>query len=339
VTGSNGKTTTCALTHEILRRTNRSWLGGNIGVSLLDGLPKIRPRDTVVLELSSFQLDMLGAIGRSPRIAVVTNLTPNHLDRHGTMDAYANAKGQIIAHQGNECIKVLNADDPRVSRFAGAARTRTFSLGCRGDTVFHRDRIYSGYESIDVRRRRLPGDFNVANMLAATAAAFAATDHPCRIQAAEDAFSSFTGVEHRLEYVGERRGVRFYNDSIATNPESTIAALDALPGPILLIMGGYDKQLPFNALDRHMQKVRFVSLYGATARKIDAVLTAVDRCRVKTLDEAVRAGTRRARPGDTVLFSPACASFDQFRNFAERGRIFKSIIQRVTERRTRRLAS
>ncbi len=328
VTGSNGKTTTCALIHAALPGSR---LGGNFGGSLLGELPAIGENDVVVLELSSFQLERLGLIGRSPQVSVVTNLTPNHLDRHANMAEYGEAKRQILAHQRPWDTRILNADDPAVRRLRGPGRTLKFSLTGDADASFDGGAIRLRGERIDIRRRKLLGTFNVANMMAAALAVWAIQKGRVG-RHAERALNDFAGVEHRLEFVADIGGVRFYNDSIATNPESTIAALGALPGPVLLILGGYDKKLPFETLGREAQsrKVKFAALFGQTAAALDAVLGAVPRETVGDLPAAVRACLTRARPGDTVVLSPACASFGMFRNFAERGAIFKSIVRALS---------
>lgn len=327
VTGSNGKTTTCALIHAAIPGSR---LGGNFGGSLLGEVASIGPDDPVVLELSSFQLERLGMIERSPQIAVVTNLTPNHLDRHADIREYAEAKRQIVAHQRPWDVKILNADDVVVSGFQGPGKTLTFGLRRDGvDARYDSDSIQIRGERLDIRRRRLPGLFNAANMAAAALAVWAAQKGRLSLPV-ETALNGFGGVEHRLEFVAEVAGVRFYNDSIATNPESTVAALEALPGPLLLILGGYDKRLPFDALGRAARErggIKFAALFGQTASALDAALEGVPRETVSDLDAAVRACLARARPGDAVVLSPACASFGMFRNFAERGARFKSIVR------------
>ena len=329
ITGSNGKTTTTALVGEILRRgPRRAWVGGNIGGSLLDRVDEIAPDDVVVLELSSFQLENLDALGRSPNVSIVMNLTPNHLDRHGSMEAYAEAKRVIVKHQRPRDVRVLNADDPIVSAWSGGP-TRFFSLlgPCDGAWV-EGERVHVGRETLDVSSRRLPGRFNLQNMSAAAAATAGAFDG--WRDAAERALVEFAGVEHRLEFAGEHGGVKFYNDSIATNPESTLAALDTLTGPIVIVLGGYDKKLPFDALGKRVrERCRAAVLTGDTAEAIDgAIGGGILRVRTRSFDDAVHAARSLAREGDTVLLSPACASYGMFRNFAERGRRFKEIIAR-----------
>ncbi len=328
ITGSNGKTTTTALIGEILRRgPRRVSVGGNIGGSLLEDVDGIVEDDVVVLELSSFQLENLDALERSPNVSVVMNLTPNHLDRHGTMEKYANAKRVIVKHQVAGDVRVLNADDEMVRAFAGGT-TRWFSLkGAVDGAWVEGERIHCGSDVLDVSRRRLPGWFNLQNMAAATAAT--ARAFPGWRDAAERALSEFAGVEHRLEFVGEFAGVKYYNDSIATNPESTLAALDTLPGPIVIILGGYDKKLPFDALGKRVREtVRVAVLLGATADAIEkSIGPGIEIVRAGSFDDAVSLAKSAAHTGDTVLMSPACASFDMFRNFAERGSRFKQLVR------------
>ena len=349
VTGSNGKTTTTTLIGEILKRhPRRSWVGGNIGVSLLEKLPEIGPDDLVTLELSSFQLENLGVLKRSPNIAVVLNLSPNHLDRHGTMENYAEAKRQIVAHQREEDWKILNAHDPVVRSFASASPSGLVHFCGRdpvqpcvavtreGKALEMFDR--GNYALIEIGdRRALPGRFNEENMAAAAAATFAIDRggwEDWRVFC-QSAFRTFPGVEHRLEFIAEKGGVKYYNDSKATDAEATIAALDTLPGPFVLILGGFDKKTPWEALARAVAEkpVRAAVLLGQTAPAIEAALRAASRVpeivRVATLDDAVRIP---ARPGETVLLSPACASWDMYRNFTERGLRFKALVAALPER-------
>ncbi len=267
------------------------------------------------------------------------NLTPNHLDRHGTMENYIAAKRQIAAHQKEGDWKILNWDDPIVRGFSRAAPSKNmyFSIrervmrGARGDGNTIYLYLTGSKFTVDVSRRKLIGWFNLQNMAAAAAASFTAAGSRWEEwrDAAEEVFNTFPGVEHRLEFVGEKRGVKYYNDSIATNPESTIAALDVLPGPIVLLAGGYDKKLPFDALaDRVAGRVRRLVVLGETGPKIAALVRGrgPEVVEAKSFDEAVRVAVEGAREGDTVLLSPACASFDLFRNFAERGRRFKELV-------------
>lgn len=345
VTGSNGKTTTTTLIGEILKKhPRRAWVGGNIGISLLEKLPEIGPDDIVALELSSFQLENLGLLKRSPNISVVMNLTPNHLDRHGTMDNYIEAKRQIVAHQGPGDVKVLNLDDPIVRTFSSASPSRTYVFVARHElsgknvTVIRDEKLTLGDSwTIDVSRRRVPGAFNLQNMAAAATATWLVDEGGWSgwNAACEEVFNTFPGVEHRLEFVTEKGGVKYYNDSKATDAEATIAALDTLPGPFVLILGGFDKKTPWEALSRAVAEkpVRAAVLFGQTAPAIEAALRAAPRVpeivRVANLDEAVGVP---ARPGETVLLSPACASWDMFRNFTERGLRFKALVAALPER-------
>ena len=335
ITGSNGKTTTTTLVGEILKKhPRRSWVGGNIGVSLLEALPEIRPEHLVLLELSSFQLENLGTIRRSPTIGAVLNLSPNHLDRHGTMENYIAAKRQIVTHGGCRT-KILNWDDPVCRGFSGAspAESLYFSLKEQppAGAWAHENLIETlGNAPIDVSRRKIPGWFNLANMAAAALVASPSAIGPWAWKAAcEDVFNNFPGVEHRLEFVAEKNGVKYYNDSKATDAEATIAALDTLPGPFVLILGGFDKKTPWEAFARAVAEkpVRAAVLMGQTAPAIEAALRVSSRppeiIRVATLEEAVRVP---AKSGETVLLSPACASWDMFRNFTERGLLFKALV-------------
>jgi UDP-N-acetylmuramoylalanine--D-glutamate ligase len=342
VTGSNGKTTTTSLIGAILRMAYpRTQVGGNIGRSLLPEVAAIEPGDPVVLELSSFQLEDLAAVGRSPHIGLLLNLSPNHLDRHGSMDAYLAAKMQIFAYQGPEDVAILNADDPRLQPLVGRLRSpvRVFSgaHAVEDGAYLEGDRLmvaHPGTASEVCRLQDIPllGRHNVANVLAAVAAADAWGVPAAMMRAA---IRAFPGVEHRLERVRQLQGVSFYNDSIATTPTGTLAALEAIQQPIWLIAGGYDKGIPFHALgEAIVRRVKGVFLIGATAPQIAQAialacppgrdLPAIGFCR--DLRDAVHAAFGAARPGEAVLLSPACASYDQFRHFVERGRLFKQLV-------------
>jgi UDP-N-acetylmuramoylalanine--D-glutamate ligase len=342
ITGSNGKTTTTSLIGTILRAaTPRTRVGGNIGRSLLPEVAAIEVGDPIVLELSSFQLEALAAVRRSPHIALLLNLSPNHLDRHGSMEAYLAAKRQIFAYQGPEDIAILNADDPRLRPLVGDLRSqpRFFSdaHAVEHGSYLEGDRLvvaHSGTVSEVCRTTDIPllGRHNVANVLAAVAAADAWGVPPAVMR---QAIRTFPGVEHRLERVREHHGVSFYNDSIATSPTGTLAALGAIQQPIWLIAGGYDKGIPFHALgEAIVHRVKGVFLIGTTAQQIAQAIETARRpgtnlpsitfCR--DLRDAVQAASGAASAGEVVLLSPACASYDQFRNFVERGRLFKQLV-------------
>ncbi len=334
VTGSSGKTTTTSLVGAMLRRgAPHALVGGNIGGSLLDRLDEITPDRSVVLELSSFQLDRLGDLSWSPQIAVVTNFAPNHLDVHGSLEAYRHAKRQIVAYQRREDWAVLNADDTEVIGWAdsGEGRCLLFSLesGLERGVFIREGEIRHTFEGPErtvgpTSDLQITGRHNLANALAASAAAL------CRgvpEREIAEALRSFPGVEHRLERVVEIGGVTYYNDSVATSPDRTRVALEALSGGIVLIAGGYDKGLAFGALGLVIgQKVSDLILLGKTADAIAASVPGEAPTRIHrviSLEEAVATAAELARPGGAVLLSPASASYDMFRNFEERGRLFK----------------
>lgn len=350
VTGSAGKTTTTTLVARMLQTAGfRVALGGNIGQPLVDKLPDIPPDARVVVELSSFQLQLTR---KSPHIGVFLNLRPDHLDVHRSLEEYAEAKRNVYRHQGAGDYAVLNAEDEVVAREAarvpgglawfGESRPAPEAAGAwvraedgAGNIVF---RLPGGGEKpvCPVASLRLVGRHNLLNSLAAVAAASLAGATP---EAMAQVLGTFPGVEHRLERVAEIAGALYVNDSIATTPHRALAALRAFPGPLLLIAGGYDKKLGFEALAREMMgKVRHLILMGATARRIrEAVEEAARESpspppqmhEVRELAEAVRLAHSLAREGDTVLLSPACASYDMFRNYEDRGRQFKRLVEEL----------
>ena len=335
ITGSSGKTTTTSLVGEMMRRGNPgTMVGGNIGGSLLDELDEITADTRVVLELSSFQLDRLADLQWSPQTAVITNFAPNHLDIHGSLEAYKTAKKQIIAHQDVRDVTVLNGDDPEVRRWPGDGRRIVFSTQpASGSDVYVDDgeirhRIGRSEQTVcPAGAVALPGGHNLSNALAACAAALSNGVTEADIAAV---LRTFKGVPHRLERVAEIRDVTYYNDSIATSPDRTQVALSALPPGVVLIAGGYDKGLAFDALGRQIG--RGVSHLILTGRTADAIAASVPAgsptriLRVNSLDDAVTAAARRAGQGNTVLFSPASASYDCFRNYAERGERFRQLV-------------
>ena len=338
VTGSDGKTTTTTIIAELLKAAGRTvWVGGNIGHPLLCEADGMRPEDYAVLELSSFQLMTMT---QSPHIAVVTNLAPNHLDMHRDMAEYVAAKENIFRHQRAGDVAVFNGDNAITAEQAGRAlgRSRRFSRREEvADGVFLRgeDIVCRGPEGERVVLRtsdiRIPGVHNVENYMAA----IAAVDGLVPDETIRDLARSFGGVEHRIELVRTYRGVRYYNDSIASSPSRTIAGLRSFPEKVILIAGGYDKHIPFDVLGPEITAhVKLLVLCGATADKIRAAVEQSPDYRpgcpeiweVSPFTAAVEAARDRAQPGDVVTLSPACAAFDQFKNFAERGRFFKSIV-------------
>jgi len=317
ITGSAGKSTTAAMTGAILARAKATHVGGNIGVSLLEKLDEIRPDHVVVLELSSFQLAYLPEVGKSPHVAVVTNLQPNHLDRHGTLAGYAQAKKNIFRAQGPQDVLVLNRDDQEVASWAAEApgQVELFSVD---DEPFE---------------LKLPGRHNQANAQAAWAAA---RQFGLPREAAVEALASLPGLPHRLQLVLDRSGVRYFNDSKCTTPAGAVAALEAFPPrSAVVILGGYDKHVDFGELCRVLAgRAKAVVATGQTgpeiARGTERARGDSDAPRViraEQFADAVRAARELAEPGGVVLLSPACASYDQFDNYEQRGQTFARLLE------------
>lgn len=343
VTGSDGKTTTTTIISELLKAAGyRVHLGGNIGHPLLCEVPEIRPEDVAVLELSSFQLHSMVC---RPHVAVITNLRPNHLDKHKDFQDYIDAKRSILERQAPEDRLVLNRGDAHSGYYASFSHAQVcwFSdtAPVKDGAMLENGRIYrvKGAQKqfiMDAGEIRIPGEHNVQNFLAA----FAATDGLVPAEICREVAMSFAGVEHRLELVCELRGVRYINDSIASSPTRTIAGLRALKTKPIVIVGGYDKHIPFDGLgDELCRLAKRVVLTGATADLIDrAIQTSplYEESGLTVLHEddfknAVLAASAAAEAGDIVLLSPACASFDRFKDFAERGETFKQIVRELTE--------
>lgn len=334
VTGSDGKTTTTTLIAEILKKAGKTvWIGGNIGQPLLPEAENMGHEDLAVVELSSFQLM---SMTQSPHVAVITNLAPNHLDVHKDMDEYIGAKENLYLHQTAADLVVLNADNAITASFASKAKGRTAFFSRQsvqpngawfdGETVFYKGEVVMKRSDI-----LIPGLHNVENYMAALCAVeeYAEPDHVRQVA------KTFGGVEHRIELVRERNGVRWYNDSIASSPTRTIAGLRSFDRKVILIAGGYDKRIPFDVLGPEITAhVKRLILCGATADKIrQAVLNAPDYregdpdiVTVNTLQQAVQDAADHAVAGDIVTLSPACAAFDQFKNFMARGKAFKELV-------------
>jgi UDP-N-acetylmuramoylalanine--D-glutamate ligase len=338
ITGSNGKTTTTALVGEILEKAGLPTLvGGNIGVPVVGLIDESTEASWLVLEVSSFQLETTDTF--HPKIAVILNITPDHLDRHGTFENYAMAKERIFAAQTGEDFLVLNLDNERAA--AAAARTRAkvywFSIDSPVDQgTFVEDGFVVYLAAKDAALEKimplsgipLKGDHNVENVLAAACAARLAGANSETIRAAIEAFHA---VEHRLEYVTTINGVEYYNDSKATNVDATAKALAAFPDGIHLILGGKDKGSDYRELNPLLKRVKAVYTIGSAAEKIESQLRGTVPLRsCGTLADAVNAAGKAAHPGDVVLLAPACSSFDQFENYEQRGRVFKEL---VNERR------
>ena len=330
VTGSDGKTTTTSLIAAMLKAEGkRVWVGGNIGTPLLPRCREIQAGDLAVVELSSFQLmDM----ERSPSVAVVTNLAPNHLDVHKDMEEYTEAKKNIFRFQSGEDTLILNADNAITDRFEGAARIRKFSRA--GKNVYCRQEgariLCGGTEVLRTDDILLPGVHNIENYMAA----ILAVEGLVSPETVRRVARSFGGVEHRIELVRVKDGVRFYNDSIASSPSRTVAGLRSFPEKVILIAGGYDKNLSYDELAPEIcAHVKKLFLCGPTGPKIrDAVASRADGPEIlmcADFDEAVKRAAKAAVKGDVVLMSPASASFDRFKNFMERGDHFKKLVEEL----------
>jgi UDP-N-acetylmuramoylalanine--D-glutamate ligase len=334
ITGSAGKSTTTSLVGDIFAAAGRDvFVGGNIGRPLLGQLERMSRSSWVVMELSSFQLEPLHV---SPHIALVTNVTPNHLDRHPSMEAYWAAKGQILAHQSPSDWAVLNADDAWTLRYRPRGRLLRFSLEgvVEGAYLAGEHLMLLGEPLLDVADVQLRGRHNLANVLAAAAVAHAAGIERESMRAG---IRAFQGVAHRLQTVAERDGVRFIDDSIATAPERSIAALQAYDEPLVLIAGGRDKHLPMEAWAGLIAKrVKHVVLLGEMGDLVEtAVRTANPRytalSRAATMDEAVAQAARVSRSGDVVLLSPGGTSYDMYQDFEERGRDFARAVTELDQ--------
>ena len=333
VTGSDGKTTTTTLISEMLKAEGKTvWLGGNIGTPLLPLVRQMKAEDYAVVELSSFQLmDMT----RSPHVAVVTNLAPNHLDVHKDMEEYVDAKKNIFRFQKAGDRLVLNADNAITAAFSGNGTTEFFSRQGKPAHVVLKDGvIYRGGEAVlNAGEILLPGVHNIENYMAA----IAALEGLVSDEAIRHVAANFGGVEHRIELVRIKDGIRFYNDSIASSPSRTIAGLRSFPEKVILIAGGYDKHIPYDVLGPEIcDHVKKVFLCGATAPQIRAAVENCEEFRGQveltdcgSFENAVRSAAAAAREGDIVLMSPASASFDEFKNFMVRGEFFKKLVKEL----------
>ncbi len=346
ITGSAGKTTTTSLMGDIAKKAAGSdqkiWVGGNIGNPLINQLDEITHNDLVILELSSFQLELMT---KSPQIAVITNITPNHLDRHGTLEAYTAAKANILKYQSINDVAILNRDDPGSFNLRGMVKGNLISFGI-SQLSRHEEGTFLQNDSIWMRQNGqlieicslkdipLRGEHNVYNVLAACAISSVLGFKPALIK---DAILAFKGVPHRLQFVREWNGIQWFDDSIATAPERSMAAISAFHEPIVLLLGGKDKNLPWEKLlQLTNEKVDHVILFGASAEKIYSYIQTmkfenlkftVDIC--NHLQEAVITASKIAKPGDIVLLSPGGTSYDEFKDFEERGERFKAWVQQL----------
>ena len=344
ITGSAGKTTTTTLVGLMATTAfgDKVHVGGNIGDPLLNYVDKMKPDDLAIMEISSFQLEQMTL---SPNVATILNVTPNHLDRHKTMETYAAAKQRILNFQGTGDTAVLGREDPGSWLLRGKVNCRLISFGV-GDIPVKQDGSFLSDDILHLRDRgmdipllrrdqiQLRGVHNLMNVLAAFAIGFAAS---LPLDAMRDAVEVFRGVPHRLELVGERNGAKWYNDSIATAPERTMAAIRSFSEPIVLLLGGRDKNLPWEELAALVhERVERVVIFGEATEKIAAALEqahgplkkTVERC--KDLEEAVQVAARVTAPGEVVLLSPGGTSFDQFHDFEERGEAFRKWVSELS---------
>jgi UDP-N-acetylmuramoylalanine--D-glutamate ligase len=349
ITGSAGKTTTTTLVGRIAQSAVKhglvahktAWVGGNIGTPLIDHLDEIQATDLVILELSSFQLELMTT---SPHLATVLNITPNHLDRHTSMAAYTAAKRRILDFQVKGDVAVLDREDPGAFNLKNAVKGRLVTFGFErsdlpgtfldGNMISVKD----GKESQALFPQslvELRGRHNLLNVIASAAIAWSAG---IPVEAMTAALVGFTGVPHRLEYIRTYKGARWYNDSIATAPERTIADIRAFDEPLVLLLGGRDKNLPWEDLARLVkERVKHVVLFGEAAGKIADTLTkapgsgsSITTSCCSSLEEAVQAAASVAAEGDVVLLAPGGTSFDEFVDFEERGDRFKQWVNKLS---------
>ena len=341
ITGSDGKTTTTTMIAEFLKEAGKNvYVGGNIGKPLLPNVADMVEDDYAVLELSSFQLMTMD---QSPHIAVITNISPNHLDYHHTMEEYVQAKKNIFLHQSSDDRLILNFDNPGTRALASESvcPITWFSRKERlEEGVYLRDgaiwltNAQGSREVLPLSLIHLPGNHNIENYMAAIAAVDGVVPDRCVREVAQ----RFTGVEHRIEFVREVDGVRYYNDSIGTSPTRTMACLESFPQKVILIAGGYDKGVPFTQLGIEIvEHVKTLVLTGDTSPAIRTAVETAPGYQPNTpkilmagdLAGALKEAQSAAQPGDAVVLSPACAAFDRFKNFMERGRIFKQLVQEL----------
>ncbi len=339
ITGSNGKTTTTALAGDVVAAGGvKTLVGGNIGTPAISLVPESSEQTWTVLEISSFQLETIQTF--HPQIAVVLNVTPDHLDRHGTFEVYWQAKRRIFENQTEDDFAVLNMDDLETAKMGQGLKSklRWFSRKSEVDSgafvreerIFYRD-TQGDREIMPVADMQLKGAHNVENVLAAVAIGVIAGVAPEKIR---EAVKNFKAVEHRLEYVATVNGVEYYNDSKATNVDATMKALESFPKNIHIILGGKDKGSDYTVLKPLLQeRVKRVYTIGAAAEKIESHIGgSAEITRAGTIDVAVRKASEAARPGDVVVLAPACASFDQFNSYEHRGRVFKELVHALAKK-------
>lgn len=336
ITGSDGKTTTTSLAAEILKvNGNRVFLGGNIGTPLFDQIEEINSSDFVVVELSSFQLMDCNI---SPDIAVITNLSPNHLDIHKDMDEYVDSKKNIFLHQDSNGIVILNRDNEITYSLRNEVKGNVRMFSIRNNDTFAylqgEDLMVDGTKVCSINDVKLPGMHNIENLLAA----FSTVYGYASIDSMKEVAATFKGVEHRMEFVREINGVKIYNDAMGTSPTRTINNLRHFKRNVVLIAGGYDKNIPFDELARKgFNSIKTLVLIGMTKDKIkkafeDEMIIRNESLPIITadsLEEAVKEAFHAAKPGDVITLSPACAAFDMFKNYDEKGKRFKEIVMNL----------
>jgi UDP-N-acetylmuramoylalanine--D-glutamate ligase len=344
ITGANGKTTTTSLAGEIITAGKfPALVGGNIGTPAISFVAQARPETWIVLEVSSFQLETI--VSFRPRIAVVLNITPDHLDRHGTLANYVNAKARIFENQRPDDYSILNADDPITVGLSDRTRAQVFwfsrkkelekgAFVRRAHIVFRDGK--SEREIMPLSEIPLKGTHNLENVLAGVSIGALVG---CQAAQIRDAVRTFKAVEHRLEFVAKIAGVDYYNDSKATNVDATIKALESFPANIHLILGGKDKGSDYTVLNELLrERVKRVYTIGAAAAKIESHIEgAAEIVHAETLQNAIHRASESAVAGDIVLLAPACASFDQFQNYEQRGRVFKETVHSLAQATTNRL--
>lgn len=346
ITGTNGKSTTATLINEILKtkftntKKQKVFFGGNIGGTLLNQLSKISEDDIVVLELSSFQLQNLANIKKSPHIAVILNLTPDHLDQHKDFQEYKNAKSNIVKFQTKNDSVIINANDQNVAEICQNIKSKIFRFAINSnkknlDAFVEKNKIFvfNNQEKNHIISKSnifIPGNHNIENILAAV---LVAKRFNVSSEKIKKAIINFKGLEHRVEFVSQLNGVKFYNDSKATTSDSTIAAIKSFSKPVILIAGGKDKNVDLTQLANVISKnVKNLILIGQTASKIENLVKKNQGLKSvnisNTLEKAVIIAKKLSENGDIVLFSPSSSSFDQFENFEQRGKIYKKLIQK-----------
>lgn len=341
ITGTNGKTTVTTLTGHILSTAGkRVFVGGNIGSPLIGYVGGPQDDDWAVIEMSSFQLQRID--GFRPRVAVLLNIAPDHLDYHADLAEYRRAKERIFENQQSGDLAVLNADEAGSAALAERLKSRVafFStkavpaegMSLRGSKLEYRSGGME-IETYPLSMIRIPGRHNTENVMAAVMAARYAG---CTPGAIVEAVGSFTGLAHRIEFAGEKDGVAFYNDSKGTNVSAVVRALEAFDAPVVLLLGGRDKNGDFETLEPFIRRhVKEMILFGEARERIGAQIGGIVKTQtVPTMIEAVQAAGQHASPGDVVLLSPGCASFDEFRNYVHRGEVFKETVNRLTDRKT-----